>query len=142
MDKYELFNSLPTCARTRPYQMCEKMPEHLQNRWASARNQHKLESYQRTSGSFDYNLIELFIKYADDNNRQKLVKAFPFLWMDRRECTQEAREYFDGKGAVECDTCQDDGYIYTGSGHLADPDATAMSCPDCGYQPDTDKRDR
>ena len=137
MDKYELFNSLPHCARTRPYQLCEKMPEHLLNRWASARNQSFLEQYQRTAGSFASNLVDLFIKYADDNNRAKLVKAFPFLWMDKRECIQEAREYYEGKGSVDCETCQDNGYVYTGSG-FADPDTTAIDCPDCGYQPDND----
>ena len=141
MDKYELFNELPLCARTRPYNLCEDMPEHLQNRWASARNERMLNDYRRSAGSFDRDLIDLFIKRADSNNRGKLVKAFPFLWMDKRECTQEAREYFEGKASAACETCEDRGYVYTGSG-FADPDTTAIDCPDCGYEPDPDKRDR
>ena len=136
MDKYSLFNSLPFCARTRPYQMCEDMPQHLLYRWASARNQRMLETYKATAGSFDRDLIELFICRADSNNREKLVKAFPFLWRDKRECQKEAREYFNGKGSADCETCEDKGHVTVGKG----PDEDTTSCPDCGPQPDPDAR--
>ncbi len=121
----------PHCGRTNPYDRHEAMPRTPFDRWGSMRNIKMLTERQGLVGKFQRDLIDLF-KFADDIDRLKLVKAYPWLWMDRRECKAEATEFWEGKCADECEECEGTKLMTIGQG----PEEEQVPCTCTEPDPD------
>lgn len=123
-----------------PYMVHPDMPTHLVYKWESQDNLNALHRMRAGASSFELAMLEAFSK-ASGNNRERLVIAFPWLWVTRTHAIAEAEqwwtEHLEGKKSPDCERCRDTGVVYVNDGpYLEDTD-----CPDCTLHDPSDLHD-
>ena len=116
-----------------PYEKHEDLPDWVNYKWDSDRNFNMLHEHRKCASSFEVALIDLFFK-SSWNNKRKAVAAWPWLWMNRKDCVAVANRLWHGESEDVCETC--DGRGWVAEGHPKDPDTDDRACPDCYSTPD------
>lgn len=87
-------------AAVHPYEPHADIPDWVLHKWDSDRNFRALHGTRICGSSFEVSLIDTFFK-ADQNNRERLVAAFPWLWMTRDTCVDIANKVWFGADYVD-----------------------------------------
>jgi hypothetical protein len=121
-----------------PYDKHEDLPDWVNYKWDSDRNYNMLHEFRKSACTFEVALIDLFFK-SSWNNKRKAIAAWPWLWMNRKDCVAVANKLWHGESTDVCERCNGRGWIPDGPDF--DADSWPLNCPDCDTH-DPDTRDR